>query len=570
MANGLFRALGRGLVQLGVWGLCWVGMPAPLVRAEGEAPVAHEFIPNVDQDEATRAVLAAQGRGAEVVVHRGTLVEPPRPPRPGNSGTGATPDLLAQRGLGFRPDRQTGFDGELSYYASFDPMVAPFKRVLAFDRVGLGRDGRTPVLQVGERARWPVPIGEPPPDEGWDRFWGEVQLAPGQRRLWTLPSVAPEVRILALRATPALALRVERDAADNYFLALRAPAPTPTGPVHVAFLMAAPRSYFGMTVPSGLPANTLASQVAPLPPSVSGRARVFLSSLGLSPTSDFRAALFTLVGYFRGFSESDEPPLDTGDIFSDLVQGRRGICRHRSYGFVVAAQALGIPARFVQNEAHSFVEVQVPERGYLRIDLGGASRGLTARGTAGRVAYRPSEPAELPRPEAYRASLARAAQQLVQPDATGTGTGTAVGQWLPPRANAGQGGISRAMAEGRALGGEHNRLAVPRAGAGAGGMERRPVVLTLARRAYHVVRGQTMTVHGHLRDRRGKGVAGLQVELSLASAGRRERLLLGIVTSGALGDFRAELQIPPDLPPEDYRLIALTDGNQRYGPAIAH
>jgi transglutaminase-like putative cysteine protease len=42
----------------------------------------------------------------------------------------------------------------------------------------------------------------------------------------------------------------------------------------------------------------------------------------------------------------------------DLARGKRGVCRHRAYAFVIVAQALGIPARFVQNEAHAWVEYQ--------------------------------------------------------------------------------------------------------------------------------------------------------------------------------------------------------------------
>ena len=40
---------------------------------------------------------------------------------------------------------------------------------------------------------------------------------------------------------------------------------------------------------------------------------------------------------------------------------------------MITANALGIPTRLVENEAHAFVEVWFPERSWQRIDLGGAA-----------------------------------------------------------------------------------------------------------------------------------------------------------------------------------------------------
>lgn len=551
-----WRTRWGGLLQ----GLLWLvaGLAALPVAAD-PGPVPHEYIPNPDGDEALRTLLQLRGED-QAFAYRGVVIQPPD-----SSSREAAPSRttvrgilnarqvlqpLEQRGFGFLPDRETGLIGDLSYQASFDPMVAPFKRMVSLDQVALGADGRTPVLELSSSDRLPVALTSPHtvPSAGSadgastrDLFWGEVTLDFSRQRTLPLPSVAPDLQILRLRPTPEVKLAVERDAADNYYITLR--GPRPSVPVHLAFLSAAPRTYFGMDIPEGLSAATLAASVPELPPGVTKRARRFLDTLGLGPESDLRQALHTLVGYFRGFTEGSEPVADTGDIFWDLVRGRQGICRHRAYGFVVAAQALGVPARFVQNEAHSFVEVQVPDRGYLRIDLGGAATALTARGAATRTPYQPREPDRFPRPHSYQESMAAAARLASQVTAGEAATGLGAGRWLPPEE-------APSLEEQRAQGSL-------------------PLRLHLSHTRYRVVRGERLRVEGHLLAG-GKGVADLKVELSLAEQGRRERLLLGVTTSDAHGDFAASLAIPEDLAPGDYRLIAYTPGGGPYGPATAH
>jgi transglutaminase-like putative cysteine protease len=143
--------------------------------------------------------------------------------------------------------------------------------------------------------------------------------------------------------------------------------------------------------------------------------------------------------------ESSEPPTNTGDLYLDLARGGKGLCRHRAYGFVVTARALGIHARFVQNEAHSWVEVQLPDVGFLRIDLGGATHGLTAHDTRERASYVPTQPDTLPRPAAYRQSYARAARdkagtEAPQPEALASMSG----RWLPDEATGNTSHVSNA------------------------------------------------------------------------------------------------------------------------------
>ena len=64
-----------------------------------------------------------------------------------------------------------------------------------------------------------------------------------------------------------------------------------------------------------------------------------------------------MVAYFRSFEPSDDFPNDHGDIYLDLALSRKGVCRHRAFAFLVTALNIGVPTRFVANEAHAWVEV---------------------------------------------------------------------------------------------------------------------------------------------------------------------------------------------------------------------
>src|SRR5690606_27036069 len=70
---------------------------------------------------------------------------------------------------------------------------------------------------------------------------------------------------------------------------------------------------------------------------------------------------------------SEERRSETGpELYAEIALGQVGVCRHRSFAFTVTALALGIPTRFVHNEAHAWVEVYDAKLWH-RIDLGGAA-----------------------------------------------------------------------------------------------------------------------------------------------------------------------------------------------------
>jgi len=551
--------------------LCTGLSSAPLGRAAAQAPVLHEYLPDVRSDEVQ--VLSPSAR-TRVAVATASDDGAPGDDNDDEPGTGAERDgrqpLSSQPAAArsavrsaesFRPDRLTSLEGSLDYYETFNPSIAPFKRVTAFSAIKLDADGKTPVLALGDMKRRVVPIeGEqtaPPDRRPRDRFVGEMDFDFRANALHALPSVSPESRMLALTTTPRVNVQVERDGGDNFFL--RARGPIPDRPVHVRWETDAPRAYFGAEIPSvklrELP------KLPPLERSIQRRAQQFAAKLGIGAGSDLHTALEKLTAHFRNFVESAEPPENTGDMYMDLVQGGKGLCRHRAYGFVVTARALRIEARFVQNEAHSWVEVRLPDSGFLRIDLGGATHGLTAHDTRGNRSYIPAQPDTLPRPAAYRQSRARAARDAAATAESAPrpqpGVDDVAGRWLPEP--------SEDAPPTRAAAGSGKPNAPARATPA-----KRPLQLVLDEGRVNALRGGKLVVTGRATEDSVHGVPGLRVEVWILRKERNERMLLAVQVSDAEGYFRADFGVPHDLAVGDYRLVVHSDGDAEHQPATSN
>jgi hypothetical protein len=493
------------------------------------------------------------------VLAGGSTVEPPRggplrkdEERPMLAGQGepTTSHQPGRRSPAFRPDRITELEGTLGYFEVFTPGITPFKRVSALDGVALA-DG-VPVLGVVDPARAPVPVeglaAAAPDARVRDRFWGSVVLDFAEGNVVPLPSVSPESRILALTSEPVTKLSVERDGADNLFAVASGPG---ARQVRVTYVIDAPRDYFGTPLPS-TPTDALASQVHPLPESVQRSALIFARELGIERGMPVDVALRALVEHFRSFEESKQPPKDTGDIYLDLARGRRGVCRHRVYGFVITAQALGIPSRFVQNEAHAWAELELPNTGWLRLDLGGAARGLEAHAAGNRPAYQPEQPDPWPRPRAYEESYSRAFEAAAEAAAM--------------EGKMQQGGQQRGSGDTRLKPTLAQRTSEPEL---AVDDDRKPLSLRITRYLPEVMRGGALELEGELRGDQGVPVTGLRVEISLSELAQPRAVLLGVAVSDAQGKFHGKFAVPPQLDPSDYALVVVTPGDATYRAARA-
>jgi hypothetical protein len=540
--------------------------------ALAQGVIAHEFVPNAGADDGSSLVSSAGSAEPAAIMVDGALVPPPAGGslRDGERamrsapGDGAQSEEVGRRSPTFRPDRVTALPGAVGYFEVFTPTITPYKRVTALDGVALA--GSVPVLAVADVARARVPIegaGSSAPDaRPRDRFWGSVVLDFSDGPVVPLPSVSPESRILTLRTEPpSVPIHLERDHADNFYVSLDAPLGT-IREVRVIFLTDAPRTYFGFddgAVLPTAPSDALVAEVPVLPDAVERDALQFAGELGVSRGDPFDRVLNALVAHFRAFEESEEPPADTGNIYLDLARGMRGVCRHRAYAFAITAMALGIPTRFVNNEAHAWVEVHMPERrGWLRVDLGGSAQGLVSRSADRGPAYAPDVHDPLPRPDAYQRALAASDRTSHAPGSDASSTSSTPSPSMVPSLDprGGTGTTTDPAADPPAtdpLGLDGTTPPPP---------PRAPLALTLDRERWEVLRGQTFEVTGTATSR-GAPADGARIEVLLRDERGNEQLL-GVTVSDARGVFHASFGVPPDATVGERRLIVRSPASARY------
>lgn len=507
-----------------------------LFAAHAQAQHYHTPITDPEQSEVDQFFSASVDGAFE---HAGQTVLPPAETTPSAEelAVSAEPSGQAMDGVAgrqssaFRPDRVTDFEGSLGYEPVFTPSIAPFKRVTVLSIVAVGSDGRTPILLPREGDTQTLSVQRARPDH--DLFWGSVVLDFSKGLRVPLPSVAPQSRIVEARVSSPLALRLERDANDVFFVRVDR---DPRERVRFNFLMDAPRNYFARRLPSHR-ANLYARRVPDMPDFVHSQGRRVAQALGLSASDPLSHVITVLTGHFRSFVESREPPAQTADIYTDLALGMKGVCRHRAYAFVITAQSLGVHARFVMNEAHAWVEVEVEPGDWLRIDLGGAADGFRSESFDDRPRYQPAIEDTLPKPASYQAS-----HEVAAAASMGSGTG-------------GGGGSNSADGSGNVLGrpddgperdslDEHNPEP-----------ENSQYQIVAEASSYRAFRGQTLLIRGHVRGRSARPVAQARLEAHFSNAGVPSAVTL----TESDGSFVIEVPIPIDasVGRRDLRLIVV-------------
>lgn len=576
--------------------------------AYADRPVLHEWVPDLQQAELSSLVTTVAGRPS-AILYDGELIVAPKASEPldaepamsANLGRGEQAHESGRRSSSFRPDRTTSLEGRLAYHKVFSPSIAPFKRVTSLDAVELDSDG-VGVLVGGQDTPRAITLGPAAHDDrARDRFWGSVVLDFSEGETVPLPSVSPESRILSFVTQPEIEVRVDKDRADNFY-ATRVDA----GPsrIRLVYLMDAPQDYFNASIPE-VAADALALEASRLPPSLRREAALFLKELGLDRSPSLPRALAVLTEHFRSFEESDEGVADSGSIYLDIVRSKKGICRHRAYGFTISALALGIPTRFVHNEIHAWVEVKLVTVGWMRIDLGGAVAGVDATGSDG-PRYRPRFDDPLPRPPAYERALGR----LGRPSSLGRGGADA--QTFANHDAAGlepevvdesgtasdDGDVASAMGSESVSGGSPDDGQTSGIGPGVETSEGGPfsgegvadepagesgpgVFATIERKSVRIVldsgqtttfRGGQLQVSGQVDLRSGGAVANQRVEVLLA---RRQGAiddwqgLLGVTVTDPSGRFLESFTVPPGLAVGDYELIVRTTGDHDHLPTVA-
>jgi transglutaminase-like putative cysteine protease len=341
--------------------------PPAVAQRRGAAPVLHEPIPPDAREDIALSVSLDGDIPAAINTPRG-LVQAPDPAKP--VGSGDSPYNHAPgdaRDTSFHPDRDTRRPDVLPYDDPFSPSTAPFKRLSAFDTVDASY-----TLSVRDAHTTPLPVMPmPAPDASEEQFYADmvVDLVAGQKV--RIPSVAPGSRVLRARAgvgTQDVRFQLWKDGAENWFIEAES-----STRARIVMELSAPRAAFGGDF--GNPSWAELLPLPPLPNAVQRSANEVTAKIGVSRRLSPRDDVTKLVAYFRGFTESEDPPAPSRDIYLDLALSRKGVCRHRAFAFMVTALSLGLPTRVVVNEAHAWVELH-DGRMWRRVDLGGAGQTL--------------------------------------------------------------------------------------------------------------------------------------------------------------------------------------------------
>lgn len=515
-------------------------------------PVLHEhFEPDAKEDLELGVRVTAGGLPAAIQAPAGA-VPVPNPTRPIDRSEPTYSERQASDPGRFRIDRETTDPGRLTYHEPFRPSVAPFKRTHVFDAVNADFE-----LTLSDAKPKPVTIGGVPgPDI--DQFYGEVVLEIDSEQRIRIPSAGPHMAVYAAHLEPEMPFGFYVDGAENWFLR----APEGRGKARLVMHVGVVRDAFDGRV-EAISYSALSAKMPQVPANVERGASEVLQQLGISPVLAPADAISRLVTYFRGFAEStDRPSATEGEmLYRELVLSRKGVCRHRAYAFVVTALGLRIPARFVHNEAHAWVEV-FGGKYWHRIDLGGAASGIDYRGEP------PQGPKHRPPSEAYRwppqgksaTSSGPAEQSLSQTPTEGTSVPavtTATNPWQPSPANSSTGSASSGergpssdleQALGVTSGEETPRVAP--------GHSRITAALSTAA---EIQRGQSLGVRGRIAADRGQ-CGGVRLDFVLV--GRSHRFPVSTARADSDGQFAVTLAVPGDIPVGKYDLEVSSPGSK--------
>jgi hypothetical protein len=526
----------------------------------------------------TAFVVIGSSAGAEPVLHEyielGPGDGPVEPAVTGSLGApaqngGATPgdgssDFADPNATGpsadstFSIDRDTTRPDRVSYADPFTPTVVPFKRSIVYDAVNAQGD-----LLVRSRDLSDVPTltGPRPSDESFHASF-ELDLVAGERT--PIPSVAPGARLVLVNREPRVPLRIGTDSAENWIV---------TSPVsrHVRLTLqiVADRRVFGSAYPD-VSAAALAPALPPLPGEVEQSAQEVARTLGIDPHARPQQMVAALVAHFRRFSASERRPTSQGlALYRELALTARGICRHRSYAFMLTALGLGIPTRVAMNEAHAWVEVFDGELWH-RIDLGGAADQLEMDDQGRPRHVEPHDPFSWPdRRESGLAMVERRAPAPgsagASPPASGdpaspNGPNPLGAETAPERSGALETPPSPDGEDGTP-GSPTGPEPAPSGALPSTAPEQAPALtgeVHLRTGAARAERGKSLFVSGNVLNG-ADACRGARVDISLTRT-NAEPLPLGSLVSDSRGEFRGSLVIPWNAVLGDHTLVAAATG----------
>lgn len=526
---------------------------APAASAESPGAVEHEQIPPDARDDLAMHVVLDGDLPAALETRSGVVKAPdPRAPTQASdpafgsnlSSVQSDPDAK------FTPDRDTQRPDITPTPDPFNPSIAPFERLAAFDAVHADY-----TLYV--ESPQPVPLSarsDVAKDGSEEQFFAdlEVDVRPGAKV--RIPTVGPDARVVHAHAGVAgkdVPLRLWHDGADNWYFEGFSRAR-----VRLVMELTILRSAFGGDFQldrwSDLPA------ISPLPANVQMSAAIAAKTIGVSRAMAPRDVVKKMVAYFRSFQDSKDPPNQTGDIYLDLTTSKKGVCRHRAFAFMVTARSLGIPTRMVVSDTHAWVEVH-DAKAWRRIDLGGAGHAVGEPKTSGTKFETPPDPFAWP-------SNANRGEDL-SPNSSHASNGGGGGN--------GNGGDSSTT--GPASSSNPSSLASAKPApssdsigttASSSAKDDRPTSkITLDLADSDARRGGTVKVSGKV-TADGDACPNLVVDIFFRDEKHHE-LSLGSVATDEKGGYSSAIVVPANVPVGDYDVVAHTTGDTRCGAGIS-
>lgn len=522
---------------------------APLVLAavvaisgvvDAQSSILHEFVPPDPSEDLSFTTTTIDGDlHAAVKTPSGiaTAPDPRRPPdaRPtyGGSTVDDSPDST------YEPDRDTRRPTVENYEDPFVPSTTPFKRLRAFDTV---LEDYT--LAVRDKSlRNLRPDGAIGPDE--EPFYGDfsVALVPGEPV--RIPSVGPDARLLRMHSNPDVDLDVVRDGADNWFVKSHV-----RKDIRLVVELSILRKTFGSAF-ADVRWQRLAPLVPPQPAAHRAAFQEVAKAIDISTSNSPRDVVEKMVAYFRAFEPTEAPLREKTDIYLDLALSKKGVCRHRSFAFLVTALNIGIPARMVVNEAHAWVEAYDGTIWH-RIDLGGASANLQEE------QQDPSRPMHSPPDDPYE-----------WPENQDSG------QELANRNRASSGGGGSSSPNGSSMTSSSSSAAPPASAApttpppaassAAVDPNATPAEIAILSTSTEVRRGMPFKVAGQVKTN-GGACSHVRIDVLLRSNSAPAGVAIGSLSTNDQGAYDGAVVVPRELPLGEYELIVRTPGGGRCGP----
>jgi len=235
---------------------------------------------------------------------------------------------------------------------------------------------------------------------------------------------------------------------------------------------------------------------------------------------------------------------------------------------VMTALSLGLPARYVSNEAHVFVEVWLPSphSGWMRIDLGGGAEGLSVHGGDNRTLHAPAARDPFDQPSTYAQTYSHQASSGSQ------GMAGATQVFGLPRIEdfPGQptGGVSPSL---DANAKQKLTAALTHTQQANHSATQAPTRLVLLQASPAAFRGDPISIAGRAETESGRGIANLPVLFFLLPRHKlspEHAVRAGDTRTDADGYFNANGRIPPASAVGRYELIVVTPGNESHAPAM--